>query len=90
MVLAQAGVDRCVPATVVAGSNGAYRWVCWFLLFRYVDYIAIPFMLLEWDVVVQVWARMWFYGHVVVVAFILISLIASVVKKKKKEMEKVL
>ena len=83
MVLAQSGVKRCLSGG--CGDGAMYRWLSWFFLFRYIDYIAVPFMLLEWDVVVVVWWKMWFYGHVVVVGVFLATNIVFMIKKKNRK-----
>ena len=62
-----------------------YDWVSWFFLYRAMEYVGCGFMLLQMGPCLAAWKSMYFIGHFVILAFIIIP--AFIPKKIASEMD---
>ena len=82
MVFAQSNINKFINLYMNANTRYVYDWLAWFCLFRYIEYIAVPFMLLEFRLVWRIWSKMYFFGHLLVFCAMVIPLLIG--RKKGK------
>ena len=50
-------------------------WATHFCLYRSFEYLGVGFILLKWNVVLMVWSKMYFIGHLFIFLFILLPFV---------------
>ena len=54
-------------------SQNIFDWVNWFLLFRTFEYLSVSFMLLDIAPVLEIWWKLYFFMHIVILVLIILS-----------------
>ncbi len=80
LVTADTRVRRAVTPYLNAKQLYIYDWLCWFVLYRAMEYLSIGFLLLRIDVIMKVYLKMYFVGHI---ALVIIILITFLIPKKR-------
>ena len=68
----EAVVLRAVLITCTEKQQRIISWMLYFLLWRFNDFITVPFMLLEYNKIINVWAKMYYVGFIILFVLFLI------------------
>lgn len=83
-VFAETRISQRVTPYLSDSQKYWWSWLTWFFVFRYLEYIAIPFMFLKFEVLWKIWSRIYFCGHVWTIALVFISMLIPYKKSEKK------
>ncbi|XP_057310912.1 lysophospholipid acyltransferase 7-like isoform X2 [Hydractinia symbiolongicarpus] len=83
-IFAETRISQRVTPYLSESQKYWWSWLTWFFVFRYLEYIAIPFMFLKFEVLWKIWSRIYFCGHVWTIALVFISMLIPVKKSEKK------
>lgn len=72
VVIAEVRMEKAIKPYLSPTLCYYYDWVRWFFHFRSMEYLGCGFMLLQLKPCIAAWKSMYFIGHIVIFAFILI------------------
>lgn len=85
VVIAEVRMEKAVKPYLSAKYCYYYDWASWFFHYRSMEYLGCGFMLLQLQPCIRAWRSMYFIGHIVIFAFILIP--SFIPKKHVNEKE---
>ena len=85
VVIAEVRMEKAVKPYLSAKYSYYYDWAGWFFHYRSMEYLGCGFMLLQLQPCIRAWRSMYFIGHIVIFAFILIP--SFIPKKHVNEKE---
>lgn len=88
VVIAEVRMEKAIKPYLSPKLCYCYDWLGWFFHYRSMEYLGCGFMLLQLEPCLAAWKSMYFVGHVVIFAFIVISMLIPKKHSDDKETQK--
>lgn len=88
VVIAEVQMEKAIKPYLSPKLCYCYDWLGWFFHYRSMEYLGCGFMLLQLEPCLAAWKSMYFVGHVVIFAFIVISMLIPKKHSDDKETQK--